>query len=84
MDLNSYPAAVFYFAMTVGLIFVRIQRKKIGASKTEFRAWDAALAIGILSNLFQLVMPWYPPKGGIYAGDVSFWYATYAAIGIGM
>lgn len=26
-------------------------------------------------------MPWYPPDDG---GDVSFWYATYCAVGIGL
>jgi hypothetical protein len=29
-------------------------------------------------------MPWYPPAGGQYAGDVSFWYATYAVVGVAM
>jgi len=41
----------------------------------------------IFFNLIQvyiLVMPWWPPKGGIYAGDVSFFYATYCITGIGV
>ena len=29
-------------------------------------------------------MPWYPPAGGPYAGNVSFWYATYVVTGLGM
>jgi hypothetical protein len=29
-------------------------------------------------------MPWVPPKGGIYAGDVSFFYATYCLAGLGI
>jgi hypothetical protein len=29
-------------------------------------------------------MPWVPPKGGINAGSVSFFYATYCIAGIGM
>ncbi|KAK2803576.1 hypothetical protein FQN51_003338 [Onygenales sp. PD_10] len=82
VDLKSYPDAVFLFCMTAGLLFIRRQRKNIGASKTEFKAWDIALLIGLLSNAFLLVMPWYPPKGGVYAGDVSFFYATYCFVGI--
>lgn len=38
----------------------------------------------IIVNVFLLVMPFIPPAGGPYAGDVSFWYATYAVTGIGM
>ena len=38
----------------------------------------------ILVQLFVVVMPWLPPKGGPYAGDVSFWYATYCVVGIAM
>jgi len=29
-------------------------------------------------------LQWVPPAGGIYAGSVSFFYATYALTGIGM
>jgi len=29
-----------------------------------------------------MIMPWYPPSTGRYGGDVSFWYATYCAVGI--
>jgi hypothetical protein len=36
----------------------------------------------ILVQVYIAVMPWWPPKGGPYAGDVSFWYATYCAVGI--
>ncbi|PGH00844.1 hypothetical protein AJ79_08096 [Helicocarpus griseus UAMH5409] len=82
VDVKTYPEAVFYFCMTSGLLLIRRQRKHIGASKTEFRAWNVAVAVGLLSNIFLLVMPWYPPEGGMYAGDVSFWYATYCVVGI--
>ncbi|MCJ1384114.1 hypothetical protein MMC17_007230 [Xylographa soralifera] len=29
-------------------------------------------------------MPWYPPAGGADGGDVSFWYATYCVVGLGI
>jgi hypothetical protein len=38
----------------------------------------------LLVQLVLLIMPWYPPTGGANGGDVSFWYATYCAVGLGM
>ncbi|KAK1961672.1 high-affinity methionine permease [Colletotrichum sublineola] len=37
-----------------------------------------------LYDVYLLVMPWYLPDGGPFAGDVSFWYATYVVAGIGI
>ena len=70
--------------MAVGLYLVRYRRKKLGLSRADFRAWDAALIFTILVNLYLLIMPWYPPTDGATGGDVSFWYATYVVTGIGM
>lgn len=70
--------------MTLGLFFVRKRRASIGAPTTEFRTWNAVLAFAIAVNIYLLVLPWVPPEGGIYAGDVSFFYATYCIVGLGM
>ena len=83
-DLQTYPAAAFLFAMTAGLYIVRYRRKKLGTPPSGFRAWDAAAIFTILVNIYQLVMPWVPPSKGPYSGDVSFWYGTYAIVGIAM
>ncbi|KAM5344757.1 hypothetical protein ACJ41O_010619 [Fusarium nematophilum] len=83
-DLKIYPAAFFDFLMAVGLIIVRRRRKRLGLPPPTFRAWDAVIAFNILKNVYLLVMPWVPPEGGPYSGDVSFWYATYAATGLGV
>ncbi|CAA7267087.1 unnamed protein product [Cyclocybe aegerita] len=83
VDLQSYPANVFSFLMTVGLWFVRKRRASIGAPKSEFRAWNVVLLFAIAVNIYLLVLPWVPPEGGIYAGDVSFFYATYCIVGLG-
>ncbi|PPQ77115.1 hypothetical protein CVT25_010809 [Psilocybe cyanescens] len=82
VDLQSYPGNVFSFLMTLGLFFVRKRRASIGAPPTEFRAWNAVLVFAILVNIYLLVLPWVPPQGGIYAGDVSFFYATYCIVGL--
>jgi hypothetical protein len=70
--------------MALGLFFVRKRRKAIGAPASEFRAWNVVVAFTICVNIYLLVLPWVPPKGGIYAGDVSFFYATYCIVGIAM
>ncbi|KAI9692575.1 MAG: hypothetical protein M1822_006806 [Bathelium mastoideum] len=70
--------------MAVGLYLVRHRRKKLGLGRSDFRAWDAALIFTILVNLYLLIMPWYPPTTGATGGDVSFWYATYVVVGIGI
>lgn len=84
VDLQSYPANVFSFLMTLGLFFVRRRRASIGAPSTEFRAWNAVLVFSIAVNIYLLVLPWIPPQGGIKGGDVSFFYATYCIVGLGM
>ncbi|CAM1507857.1 Fc.00g047050.m01.CDS01 [Cosmosporella sp. VM-42] len=83
-DLKIYPAAFFDFLMALGLIIIRRRRKRLGLPRPTFRTWDIVLYFNILKNVYLLVMPWYPPDGGPYSGDVSFWYATYAATGLGI
>ena len=84
VDLQSYPSAVFNLAMAAGLYLVRYRRRKLGVGRPEFRAWDVVVIFNIASNLFLVIMPWYPPATGRYGGDVSFWYATYVVVGISM
>lgn len=83
-DLGTFPTAVFHLAMAVGIYVVRWRRRKAGLPEPEFKAWNFVIIFNILIQLYIVIMPWYPPAGGQYAGDVSFWYATYAAAGIAM
>ncbi|EPE28870.1 hypothetical protein GLAREA_00028 [Glarea lozoyensis ATCC 20868] len=82
VNLQSYPSAFFNVTMAVGLYLVRHRRKKLGVPRSEFRAWDIVVVFNVLTNLFLLIMPWYPPASGRYGGDVSFWYGTYIVVGI--
>ncbi|KAK0102081.1 hypothetical protein ONS96_006045 [Cadophora gregata f. sp. sojae] len=84
VDLKSYPDAVFVLVMAVGLYIIRRNRKRINAEAPEFRAWDVVVIFWILIQVLLLVMPWVPPAGGIYAGSVSFFYATYCFTGLGI
>ncbi|KAF3764180.1 amino acid transporter [Cryphonectria parasitica EP155] len=83
-DLQVYPAAFFSLLLAIGLYLVRWRRGRLNLPRPVFRAWDACIILTILVAIFQLVMPWYPPTGGPYAGDVSFWYATYVVTGIAL
>jgi amino acid transporter len=84
VDLHSYPSNLLLFITTFGLLLIRRRRARLGIERTEFRVWYAAIAFSLAVNVFLLVMPWYPPPAGRYGGDVSFWYATYCAVGLGM
>lgn len=63
---------------------MRKRRKALGAPEGEFVAWNVVLAFTVLVNVYLLILPWVPPEGGIYAGDVSFFYATYCIVGLAM
>ena len=80
--MQIYPLAIFNFFMTVGLYIIRHRRRKLGLPRAEFRAWDVSVIFNIASNLFLVIMPWYPPATGRDGGDVNFWYATYVVVGI--
>ncbi|KAG6905655.1 hypothetical protein DXG01_001405 [Tephrocybe rancida] len=82
VDLQSYPANIFSFLMTAGLILVRQRQAQVGAPKSKFRVWNVVLLFAVAVNIYLLALPWVPPVGGIYAGDVSFFYATYCIVGI--
>lgn len=84
VSLQSYPGAIFALTMAIGLFIIRARRQRNNLPNSGFRVWNVLLIFFILVKVFLLAMPWWPPKGGPYAGDVSFWYATYCVVGIGM
>jgi amino acid transporter len=80
VDLRSYPDSMYLFLMVVGIYYLRHQRKKAGLPPAPFQAWHSALILMAAVCLFILIMPWFPPDDS----DVSFWYGTYCAVGIGL
>ncbi|KAK7408827.1 hypothetical protein QQX98_009013 [Neonectria punicea] len=82
VSLSTYPAAIFNFTLAIGIYILRRRRIRSGIGYSELKAWHIAVIFWILIQVFVLAMPWWPPKGGAYAGDVSFWYATYCVVGI--
>jgi hypothetical protein len=84
VDLGVYPASFFGLLLTIGLVVTRARRKRLNLPAPDYQAWHVTVGFAILSNLYMVVMPWYPPSTGATGGDVSFWYATYCAVAIGM
>ncbi|KZZ98367.1 high affinity methionine permease [Moelleriella libera RCEF 2490] len=84
VSLRTYPEAMFGLAMAVGVFVIRKRRSRNRLPRSQFRVWNVFLVFYNAIQVFLLVMPWWPPKGGPYAGDVSFWYATYCVTGIGI
>ncbi|CAI7625077.1 unnamed protein product [Penicillium bialowiezense] len=84
VDLAVYPGNIFNFLLVVGLLLIRRKRAKLGLPRPEYRAWNIAIAFALLTNLYMLIAPWYPPSTGANGGDVSFWYGTYLVVSIGL
>ncbi|EAW11065.1 high affinity methionine permease [Aspergillus clavatus NRRL 1] len=84
VDLGVYPVNAFAFLLAIGLLLTRRHRTKNNIPPSDYRAWDVVVGFSILSNVYMLVAPWYPPATGANGGDVSFWYATYCAVGLGI
>jgi amino acid transporter len=84
VDLQYYPSAVWALLLTIGLYLIRARRKKANAPPSAFRVWDSVAAFALAVNVGIMILPWVPPEGGIYGGDVSFFYATYCIVGLGI
>ncbi|KAJ5261569.1 hypothetical protein N7497_004031 [Penicillium chrysogenum] len=84
VDLGVYATSIFGLVLTIGLVVTRIRRARLNLPAPDYKAWHITVAFAILSNLYMVVMPWYPPSTGANGGDVSFWYATYCAVAVGI
>ncbi|KAI1177620.1 high-affinity methionine permease [Nemania sp. FL0916] len=83
VSLKTYPDGIFFTAMAIGVWVIRYRHKRLNRGRPAFKAWDICLVFFLLVQIYTIATPWIPPKGGPYSGSVSFWYATYAAVGIG-
>jgi multisubunit Na+/H+ antiporter MnhB subunit len=83
-NLQVYPNAIFMLLLSLGIFFVRRRHTRRGLGRPAFHAWTAAVVVNILVQIYLLVLPWYPPPGGRNAGNVSFWYATFIVVGLGV
>ncbi|CAG8420461.1 unnamed protein product [Penicillium salamii] len=79
LDLEAYPGQVAALAVTVGLLIVRYREPNL---PRPFKAWLPAIWLRVVVCLILLVTPFVPPPN--WQGDVDFFYATYALVGIGL
>lgn len=84
VDLSVYPTNIFNLLLVTGLLIIRHRRRNLNLPRPEYKAWSLAVGFAIVSNVYLLIAPWYPPSGGANGGDVSFWYGTYLCVGIGL
>ncbi|KAG1830533.1 amino acid permease-domain-containing protein [Suillus variegatus] len=82
LDLSSYPNLVFNAATAIGLWLLRRRQALAGLAPSKYRAGNIYVSLYLLSAVFLLIMPWIPPEPG--HSDVSFWYATYCVVGLGV
>ncbi|KZT56235.1 amino acid transporter [Calocera cornea HHB12733] len=82
LDLASYPFLVFGAVMTVGIWPLRARRRKMGLERSRYEMSDILIVVYLVWHAFLLIMPLIPPKAG--KGDVSFFYATYCFVGLGV
>ncbi|KAJ9317004.1 hypothetical protein DTO271D3_2743 [Paecilomyces variotii] len=79
LDVEGYPGQFFALAITVGLLLLRYRRPDL---ERPFKAWLPAVWLRIIVCLALLAAPFFPPPG--WKGDVDFFYATYAIVGVGI
>lgn len=84
VDLSVYPTNIFNLLLVIGLLLIRRRRAKLHLPRPEYKAWSIAIGFAMLTNIYMLVAPWYPPTSGADGGDVSFWYGTYLVVGLGL
>lgn len=79
LDVEAYPGLVFALAVTVGLLIVRYREPN---RSRPFKAWLPAIWLRVIFCLALLAAPFVPPPN--WQGDVDFFYATYAIVGVGV
>ncbi|KAL2363493.1 hypothetical protein RJZ56_003601 [Blastomyces dermatitidis] len=79
LDVEGYPIQIITLALSVGLLILRYKPPDL---PRPFKACTSAVWISIVFSIGLLAAPFFPPKDG--KGDVSFFYATYAIVGVGI
>ncbi|KAF4626688.1 hypothetical protein G7Y89_g11469 [Cudoniella acicularis] len=79
LDVEGYPGQFLALATAIGILLLRVRRPEL---KRPFKAWLPAVWLRILVCVALILAPFSKPAGG--KGDVSFWHATYAVVGIAL
>lgn len=80
LDVEGYPSLFYGLAIAIGFLVLRRTKPEL---ERPFVAWLPVVWLQIVLSVLLLAAPFVqPPRDG--KGDVSFWYATYAVVGVGM
>ncbi|OQD70222.1 hypothetical protein PENDEC_c025G02901 [Penicillium decumbens] len=79
LDVEGYPGTIFGLATTIGLLILRYKEPH---RLRPYKAWLPAVWLRIVVCLALLAAPFIPPPN--WQGDVQFFYATYAIVGLGV
>ena len=78
-DTEGYAGQFFAFAVGAGLLLLRVRKPDL---VRPYKAWIPAIWLRLLLCILLIAAPLFPPKSG--EGDVDFFYASYALVGVGM
>ena len=78
-DVEGYAGQFFAVATSAGLLWLRHKKPDL---YRPFKAWIPGVWLRIALCIGLIVAPFFPPKHG--TGDVGFFYATYALVGLGV
>lgn len=78
-DVEGYAGQFFALAISAGLLWLRIRRPDL---HRPFKAWVPAVWLRIALCAALIASPFFPPRTG--TGDVQFFYAAYAVVGVGV
>ncbi|KAK6461151.1 amino acid permease-domain-containing protein [Scheffersomyces coipomensis] len=85
VSIGSYSGYFFKILLAVGLLLVRRQRKQQGLGYQGFKCPLIFIIITLVFYLFVIAMSFVPPNNGSLIGsDVTFFYATYCFVTIGL
>ncbi|KAK9364604.1 amino acid permease-domain-containing protein [Lipomyces kononenkoae] len=85
VDIGGFSGYVFNLILVIGLLLVRRQRKSKSLGYAGWKTPLPVIIITILFDIFVIAISFVPPNNGSLIGsDVSFFYATYAVVSIGV
>ena len=84
VDMGTYANYIFTLLLVVGLLRVRRDRKLKGlGTKGQYLPLPCIIIL-ILFELMVIAIAFVPPKGTLIGSDVTFFYATYPIVTIGI
>lgn len=84
VDMGSYSGYIFTLCLVVGLLKVRRERRLKGLGTEGQILPLPCIIVLILFELMVLAIAFVPPKGTLIGSDVTFFYAVYPIVTIGL